>query len=50
MELCEKLLTWKAGMEVKGLKMHTGKTKMKVMSGCCTTVLRTMRCLHEGGS
>ena len=31
-ELCEKIANWKAGMEVKGLKMNTGKTK--IMFGC----------------
>ena len=35
MELSEKIVNWKVGMEVKGLKMNTGKTK--VMFGCSTT-------------
>ena len=27
-ELCEKIVNWKAGIEVKGLKMNTEKTKV----------------------
>jgi len=34
-ELLEKIVKWKAEMEVKGLKMDTGK--MKVMFNCSTT-------------
>ena len=28
LELCEKIVNWKAGMEVKGLKVNTGKMKV----------------------
>jgi len=34
-KLCEKIIKWKAGVEVKSLKMNT--KKMTVMFGCCTT-------------
>ena len=30
--LCEKIVQWKSGLEAKGLKMNTGKTK--VMFSC----------------
>ena len=31
--LCDKILKWKSGLEAKGLKMNTGKTKVMF---CCS--------------
>ena len=41
--LRDKIVKWKSGLEAKGLKMNTGKTK--VMFSCSMKVKVALRCM-----